>query len=311
MATASSQKRNLVLVMTRRDYHEKDFQFMRDCLLEEAPDIRPIVIADSRSRGWRPDLLWRPTAVFALTPLRKFRSWRGKVFQGERLTKSQEYTRLEAHGIPVPKWTVVTRTSKPCLDGFGPYVVSKPDLGGRGADVRIQRRGRVKWRMPETDYTAECADLLIQEFVYTGPWPVSYRVASFFGKVLFAYRSEADNQRRRLEGPDQFQCGGISVVATAVGGKCALTDDPEIIALGERTHQAFPDVPLLGVDIIRDVQTGKLYVLEVNANGGTWHFSSRAGVGIQRDNGIDLRAQFDGLRKAARVLAEQTRTFAA
>jgi hypothetical protein len=31
---------------------------------------------------------------------------------------------------------------------------------------------------------------------------------------------------------------------------------------------------LLGVDIIRESQTGQLYVLETNPYGMTWHFSS-------------------------------------
>lgn len=38
--------------------------------------------------------------------------------------------------------------------------------------------------------------------------------------------------------------------------------------------EAFPNNPLLAIDILRDGDTNKLYVLETNLGGNTWHFSS-------------------------------------
>jgi hypothetical protein len=81
-------------------------------------------------------------------------------------------------------------------------------------------------------------------------------------------------------------------------------DDVEIIRFGERAARAFPDLPMLGVDVLKEVSTGRLFVTEVNALGNNWNFSREF-----RDNfGIDVAEQFDGLRKAAYVLAEQTQT---
>ena len=88
----------------------------------------------------------------------------------------------------------------------------------------------------------------------------------------------------------------------------ALSDDAEVLRLAERAHAAFPDVPLLGVDIVRRHPDGPLYVLEANPRGGGWQFGTPRGMRAQREFGFSLEAQFDGLRKAARILAQMTRT---
>jgi hypothetical protein len=78
--------------------------------------------------------------------------------------------------------------------------------------------------------------------------------------------------------------------------------EAEIIQLGDSAHAAFPEVPLLGVDIVREVPSGKLYVLEANAIGYVWKFTASQ----QGDWGFSFEEQFNGVRKAAYVLAEKT-----
>ena len=73
---------------------------------------------------------------------------------------------------------------------------------------------------------------------------------------------------------------------------------------------AFPDIPLLGFDIVREVPSGKLYVLEANAVGYVWQFSSPMGLDMQRDYNINFESQFDGLRRAAHILATKTQELA-
>src|SRR5204862_2602822 len=64
----------------------------------------------------------------------------------------------------------------------------------------------------------------------------------------------------------------------------------------------FPDLPMLGVDILKDAVTGKLMVTEVNALGHNWNFTPEFLATFR----VDIARQFDGLRKAAYVLAEET-----
>jgi len=265
--------------------------------------IRTLVVQDRRYRGRKLLFALRRTLVFSPIPLSRFRPLRGTVFQGRHLGKSGEYRALEQSGIAVPRW----RHGLPDpLEGFGPYVVIKPNRGRRGHGVKIMRRARASHR--------EKPDTIAQEFIYTGPFPISYRVTTFFGRILWAVRFEASHDRTPLPNGEAFGrlAGhrGVSIVATARGCRLAFCDDPEIIALGERAHAAFPKIPLLGVDIVKEQETGKLYVIEVNAQGWVWHFSSPVGLELQRTMGARFEDQFDGIRKAAAILAEKTRACA-
>jgi hypothetical protein len=94
--------------------------------------------------------------------------------------------------------------------------------------------------------------------------------------------------------------------------KVTLAWDADIIALCEAAHgAAFPEIPLLGFDVVRDAETGALYILECHAHGPTWPFSSDASLGIQQASGVDFLSQFDGLRRCAEILAEATPRLAA
>jgi hypothetical protein len=305
------RRRNLVLVTNHRVNRRSDFERIAAHVREGAPDVAPFVLKDARARTLLPLLALRPTLVVSPIRLKRFRPWRGCVRQGRALGKPAEYRALERRGLPVPRWTTLATGQTPDLDGFGDYVVVKPEQGGRGAEVKIKRKGRVRWRPIETRYPVPSQRWIVQDFIYTGPWPVSYRVTTLFGETLFAWRSEADHGRRPLRGPTAFRGGadggGMSIVSSGRGCRISLADDPEILRLAQRAHAAFPELPVLGVDILREEPTGKLYVLEVNSIGRTWHLSSPTGREIQASFGLDFEAQFDGLRKAARVLVEQTR----
>ena len=83
-------------------------------------------------------------------------------------------------------------------------------------------------------------------------------------------------------------------------------DVPEdVLALARRAHEAFPTVPVLGVDIVRDAATGALSVLEVNVTGGCFHLTSIAVGRIQREHGIDTRRQFGGAAAVARGIHQR------
>ena len=308
-----TDRQTLVLVAKRALNQRGDFVQIGRYLRRIAPDVEVVVAADRRFHAFRPSLWRRPTLVFSPTRIRRLRLLRGRVFDGQQLRKSEECRALEEHGIPVPRWTLLMETDEPDLSRFGEYVVSKPDRGGRGAEVKIRGKRRLRWKPPENQWARQCSDLLIQEFIYTDRWPVSYRVTTLFGKAICSWRNEADRSRRPLAGPDVFadrSGGGMSIVSSGRGCTYRLDDDPEIIALAQRAHGAFPDIPLLGVDVIREQPSGKLYVIEVNSCGHTWHFSSPKGRQIQAQFGLDLENQFDGLRKAAHVLVDQTRRYA-
>lgn len=303
---------NLVLVSRSKVNRRSDLETIRRLIRDQYPDVHPLVVEDGRRYLPHNLYLWmRPTMPFSTVQVNHFRLLRGQVYQGQPLSKSQECTALEKAGLPVPRWALVTPEHTPDLAELGPYVVMKPDRGSQGADVKIVRKSRVRFIEPKTYKARDTKAWPAQEFIYTGPWPVSYRVLSLFGQALYATRTEADHRHVPL--PDRYafdgasQPGGMTIVSTGKGCTYTLCHDPEIIRMGEAAHRAFPDIPLLGVDILREVPGGALYISEVNASGKVWHFSSPAGLNIQQEFGFNFESQFDGFRKAARVLAEQAR----
>jgi glutathione synthase/RimK-type ligase-like ATP-grasp enzyme len=232
------------------------------------------------------------------------------------MLKSGEYGRLDAAGFPVPKWAVITPETKLDPDEWGPYVVEKPDFGGLGAYVRIKRTMRVKFRPPkdfESGHFGRKAAMLAQEFIYTGEWPESFRVMTLLGQTILCRSQKTVGRGHPLSGRWSFGTdGGGSIVSNTKGMTVTMVKDAEIIELCERAHrEAFPDIPLLGFDVIRDAESGRLYILECHTHGPSWSFSSSKGSGIQEANRLDFESQYDAFRKCARILAEATPRLAA
>ena len=300
-------RRNLVMVARRGEqFAFDDFREIAAYCRQMAPEIRPIPFFDTAASLLRYFALLRPTLIFAPRRLLFYRPIRGIVRSGRLLPKSEEYRRMEAAGIPVPQWRLLTRSHSPDVTDLGRYVVTKPDYGGCGADVRIRRAGRARWTPSKTPvrFASRCA-VIAQKFVYTGAWPVSYRVCTIFGKPLYSQRAECSHERRPFLGLDGFTTSSVS--ATHPGCSFTLENDREIIALAEHTHKAFPDIAVLGVDILREEPSGRLFVVEVNSSGEVWHLSSRTGKSIQAFAGFEYASQFGGLRRAAEILIEETR----
>jgi glutathione synthase/RimK-type ligase-like ATP-grasp enzyme len=182
-------------------------------------------------------------------------------------------------------------------------VVRKPDYGGMGAAVNVVRKSRLKWKPITTRATGTSSAIIVQQFIYTGDYPISYRVNTLFGKALYSVKFTGSRDRPELSGPSDIQS---SIVASHRGSQVTLNDDEEIIRFGEAAHSAFPAIPLLGFDIVRENPTGKLYVLEANAIGYVWNFNSATAARY----GFSPEEQFDGMRKAAYILAETTQQYA-
>ncbi|HEY5953497.1 MAG TPA: hypothetical protein VIT18_03980, partial [Terrimicrobiaceae bacterium] len=244
-----------------------------------------------------------PTLIFSPALIRHRPAVNGRVFCGYPLSKSEEYVALEKAGIAVPAWTLLSEDQSPDLSRFDDdYLVKKPDYGGRGAEVKIVRKIRVKWSPVTTRSAGTCSSFVLQRFIYTGPRPVCYRVNTLFGKVLYSRRYEVRDDRPVWSGPDDMNFSGRSIVASSPNSKVEPNYEEDIIRLGERAHSAFPEIPLLGFDIVREVPSGNLFVLEANAIGYVWNFYARH----EADYGFSAETQFDGIRKAAYILAEKT-----
>ena len=293
-----------------------DLAALAERVAKRAPEIDVLVVGRYRRQQWKVlPRAFRPALTVAWGSLRERRFLAGEILHCPRIPKHVELARFRAAGVPVPDWLVITPGTRLDPASWGPYVVVKPTVGAKGVEVRIRRTGRVRYESPESlprDHPIREGPLLAQRFVYTGPWSVSYRVTTFFGRALFCWRVEQAHEKRRLEGRFEFGDaagrGGIQIIAPSMKSTYTLVDDEEVIGLAERAHRlAFPDYPYLGIDLLRDAETGAVSVLEANSGGAVWHLSSGMGVSIQRTHGIDFYRQFGALDLAAELLIEVTR----
>lgn len=307
------RRRNLFIVSDPRNQDQRDFERIAVLVEEMAPEIRARHLpTQRRARGPRWRSLLRPTLTVEMQEGGRFRPLRGALAHCRSRGKIEEYRRLEAAGLPLPEWCVIEPDTRLDPAYWGPHVVEKPSIGGRGANVRLRRTSRVRYRAPE-DYPeghrGRDGPMLAQRFVFTGDRPSAYRVLTCFGRVVMAIRYH--NAAAPLpEGAAVGQANtGVNIVASARGTTIAETDEADVLALAEACRRAFPDSPMLGIDIMRSADDGSLWLAETN-QGHCWLPSNPDGRNMQAEFGLDFYAQFDGLRRAAEGMIEATRRLA-
>lgn len=317
---AKMNRINLLIAVNRNTQDPNDFRHIARLIRERAPDISAHVALYSRFLP--PAFLWyamRPTLMIEINRNRGLRPFRGHVITQDDNSKIKSYELLEKAGIPVPRWCVIDQETRLDPEEWGPYVLTKPDKGFRGAYVRISRTGRVRHvaaeKLPK-DHPGRHGKILAQKFIYTGRWPVSYRVATCLGRVLYSTRYTGRRDKPPLE-PDATSFNDannklIPVLATARGCSVEMNTEKDILELGRRVHAAYGDIPVLGIDIIREQPSGNLYVCEVNPEGWCWLLSTPGGKQMQAEFGLDFYNQFSpgALEVSAEAMIEAARRLA-
>jgi glutathione synthase/RimK-type ligase-like ATP-grasp enzyme len=304
-------ERNLVLVHSNFLQARSDFETIKAKLAVRAPDIEVFIVNnDIPNSVTRRRAATRPTLVFSPVALRQFRPLRGKILAGRNPRKWGEYLAMRSAGISTPNTVLLERDTVIDPREWGPFTVVKPSPGMQGQGVRLQRTRDVRWvdtrTLPRGDPRKD-AILLAQQFVDTGPRTACYRVLTVLGAAAYCLRSQAVEPRPFTVDPNGSDPIDEPIAANVSARRLELVNDREIIEFGTGVQRAFPDVPVLGVDVIREEATGKLFALEVNAPGMTWSLSSNYGLDLQRRHGIDLYSQFDALEVIADAMVAATR----
>lgn len=274
--------RHLVMVNRPGWQSPEDFAEIGRRVMKQAADIGVFIANhDVHDPRLEEAAASRPSLVFSPCALKSFFPRRGAVAAGRAIDKPTQLARLEALGIPVPKWTVLAPET--CLDPaeWGPYVMLKPS-SSRSAKAKglvIAPTHSVRYRPPE-DYPeghhGRSGPLIVQSFVVTGKAASHYRVLTLFGEALSCFRDERTvplPDLAALEAP--LQSDDIATNSHSPADRTfQLAADADVLALAKRCHAAFPEVPVKGVDIVRDAETGRLYALELNCTSNAWHISS-------------------------------------
>lgn len=139
---------NLILVHQKTKQDRADFEeIARGRVGERAPEIRVFVV-DTKAADWSDPRFEQgaPTLRIAPMPIKRFTPPPGAVCQGHEFPKDEQYRRLARLGVPVPEWTAIEADTVLDPLQWGPYVVVKPALGRKGAEIFIKHAGRVRYR---------------------------------------------------------------------------------------------------------------------------------------------------------------------
>jgi hypothetical protein len=309
--------RTLIILNHPGWQNRQDFEEIKAKIDELAPEIDvQIVRVDHPAESLDPEVWNRPCLIVSFGPLNPFQPKRGQIFCGKFIPKFEQLVRLNRAGVPVPLSAPLVFGRKLDKRKWGPLVVLKPTTPGfmsHGA-VFLMRTERVDELAPAVfpaGHPVRKLPILVQRFVDTGEVASYYRVLTLFGEPLYCRKGYAAKKRPPLDAPDAVLLKG-QIATNAEFGEHEPAYDSDVLMLARRAYHAVPNIPLQGVDIIRDATTGQLYVLELNSGGNTWHFSSRFIAQIPTASPREDRiAQFGAWDIAAQVLIRKTQEHAA
>ena len=309
-----SHKYNLIIFCTPQQQQVSDFITVRHMMYGRAEDIAVHIIGGDSAV---PEDFWLnaarlPTLIFAPAPIKIPRSIRGTRIIPVVMSKTEEVNAIVAAGFPVPASAPIKRDTRLDEGLWGPFTVVKPNYGHQGDGVRLVRTRDVRWidpmSWPKGD-PRHGRGLLAQKFINTGSHARSHRVFTVLGHAIYSRVSIATEE---FVMPDPNGEDPVDLMIAANGGprSIELSFDEDIVSLAEALHRKFPHLPTMGLDIVRDHETGELFVLEMNSRSYTWHLSSNYGLRHQRAHGMDYYGQFNALGTLTKAFIETTRQMA-
>lgn len=312
-------RKNLILVLTPGRYDALDFVDIAKRVAARAPDLSVHVIDGTRDSFELPADAWMaPTLTIGIGPRTKFRPPRGPHLFSRQIDKLRQAEAMERFGIASPHAARFEFGMDMPASIWGDFILLKPAHLGRtshGDGIQLFRRERLA-ALRAADFAADApirqTPMLAQRFIDTGVHPAKYRVLTLMGDILYCQRAALKQPRPDLSAPDADL--ERAVVSTGGGERDYVASyDEDVLDLGRRTAEAFGIVPLLGIDVIRDAKTGDLHVLEVNAGGNVWHFSSPMWADRRRllpQVAQAMHEQFGAFDAAAKALTAAARRLA-
>jgi hypothetical protein len=316
MAESTAKLRNLILVHHPAGQERRDLEEIAAKIAQIEPSIAVFIVREDvrREASGLPEEMWtRPTLMVSFQFPRAFRPKRGQVYTGVPFNKVVQIRLFAAAGVPVPRSAVFRPGVTPTRREWGDFVILKPSMAGLPAGglhtflVPTERVAALIDRIFPPESAVRKQPIIMQQFIDTGEHPTNFRVLCLFGEPIHCMEQALLEARPPLDAPEE-QILAASIVANTKGRHTRVLVEPaDILEFGRRVAKAMPGIPLQGIDVIRERGTGRLFALENNPGGNTWHFSSRVGEEGRRMVSREARiAQFGAWDIAARVLVERT-----
>jgi len=270
---------------------------------------------------------WKyPTLVVSFYAADRFVPLRGRFLQNKSIPKLDQFSRFSSVDLPTPytKKFVFGRRYEP--KEFGRFVVLKPlplSRTSTGRDYLLcetSRLSELRQQDFEPEHFLRRAPALVQQFIDTGTWPEYFRVLTLFGQPLLWMRVRS--ARAQI---DLHDAGGAATREAIVDPRSTygfqgadikelieFSVPEEVLDFATRVNRAFPEIPLQACDILREAGTGILYIVEINAGGNTWDFSSKRVAEAREKIGGRSRyiEAYDPWPKAAWALVRKVRELA-
>ena len=303
------------LIVVHRDESTKDFEEIARRIRKLDPTIGVVMISEILTSKMIPsEFLRLPMLVIYLInpPPTKFKV--ATKLAVKEMHKIDENEHFKKHGLPcLPmerfRWGMELDQAI-----YGDWVVLKPEyMTSNGKDVNMvptSELSKLKVQDFHINHLIHQDSYLVQKFIKTGENSNFYRVLVFLDEILVSYRPELNSSYPNTLDLKKLLDTSISPVGRT-DRKIHLEINEEVNALAKLVASTFTDNPLWGVDIIRDQQTGKLYVLEVNLGGNTWGFSNAPGQKLRSMVGIkNMVLQYNAWDRAAEALVRKTHELA-
>ena len=268
------------LIVIHRKESASDFEEIGRRIRELDPTIAVAMISEFLDPGALPNSFFqRPLlAVYLVNPPPKdFNHSAGKLAV-EEMTKLQEYECFKKYNLPcLPierfEWGMELDTAI-----YGEWVVLKPEhIQSTGKDVNMLPTKFLP-KLKQSDFPADHLihqdSYLVQRFVKTGLKPTHYRVCTFLEEILFSTRLTSIHPYPHYDSNLQVLINNTVASNKPDSRVREFIKDSAVNALALKVSASFPKHPLLGIDILRDELTEKLYVIEANVGGNVWSFSS-------------------------------------
>jgi hypothetical protein len=309
--------KNLLLAVGYPRCDPADFRDIAQRMAKIAPDIRVQVFHPAGFSEIPYDTWKIPTLLINLMLSQPLALPRGAQLLSRQLSKLQQDEMFRLGGIKTPKVAKYEIGMPFDPEVWGDFVLMKPmplHMTSKGKSIQVFRTRRIA-AMSAGDFPpshlVHTTPMLIQTFIDSGPFPQKYRALTLCGEVLYIAEDTCGTRRPDFSAPDEKIEAGIY---HANGASIDYGQYPDVQEFAKRMAAAFPSIPLLGCDIIRDAQSGELHALEVNAGGNVWHFSSRMmaeGRARKPEALKKVYDQYGAFDVAAKALIRATRRMAA
>ncbi len=322
---------HLLLFQTHGLQDVADFEAMREIIHTRYPDIRTFIfsislspeyllLVENNADGVMPVVVridtgnpvWteissKPTLMFSPIPMDLRSDVRGHRMFGEHISKTEEMRRLASKGFPIPRTMEMEHASRIDENEWGPLVIVKPTAGRGSNNVRVMRTRDIARVSANTNRPPEPGPaMLIQEWIDTGPLLTSYRVMTVLDKVIYIMKSSA---MQAWEISDHtVGTEGLFLGKMREPYSQQLVREQDVHQLASDLCRTFSYTTSLGLDILRDSKSGKLYVLEMNSGYPTWHLSSRYIKWLDKQHRsythMDRYTQFNAIEEISHSLAQ-------